>query len=86
MGTVIGDEESFGIFVDSASQKSLRWRVGTWHEGWLLDAVKPREVTLRRELDVMTLPMPQPGQFVEGAARPAPAATRTGGRIVRRAR
>ncbi|MGY3450497.1 hypothetical protein [Bradyrhizobium sp. USDA 4353] len=84
VGTVIGDDESFGIFVDSGSQKSLRLRVGALHEGWLLDAVKPREVTLRRELDVMTLPMPPLGPFAEGAARPSHAATRTGDRSVRR--
>ncbi|WP_315719703.1 MULTISPECIES: hypothetical protein [unclassified Bradyrhizobium] len=86
VGTVIGDEESFGIFVDPVSQKSLRLRVGALHEGWLLYAVKPREVTLRRELASVTLPMPQLGQFAESVARPAPAATRTGDRITRRAR
>ncbi|GLH76059.1 hypothetical protein SSBR45G_09670 [Bradyrhizobium sp. SSBR45G] len=84
VGTVIGDEESFGIFVDPATQKSLRLRVGASHEGWLLDAVKPREVTLRRELEIVTLPMPQLGQFTEDA--PAPAAPAARDRMARRAR
>jgi len=89
VGTVIGDEESFGIFVDPSSQTPLRLRVGAAHEGWVLQSVQPRQVMLQKDVEMVALPMPQLGQAGDGesrmgAAAPAP----TGGRerMARRAR
>lgn len=90
VGTVIGEEESFGIFVDSSSQASLRLRVGASHNGWLLQSLKTREAMLQKERETVTLLMPQPGQTADGevaaspTAAPAPPAGRD--RVARRTR
>ncbi|MGJ4957108.1 hypothetical protein ACQR1H_15795 [Bradyrhizobium sp. HKCCYLRH2015] len=90
VGTVIGDEESFGIFVDAASQASLRLRVGASHEGWVLQSLRPREASLLKAPETVTLQMPQLGTAGSGDVQagpmtpPAPQAGRE--RMARRAR
>jgi hypothetical protein len=72
VGTVIGEEESFGIFVDPSSQTSLRLRVGASHDGWLLHSLKPREAMLQKERETVRLPMPQIGQTPDGEVASGP--------------
>ncbi|WP_035659348.1 general secretion pathway protein GspN [Bradyrhizobium sp. STM 3809] len=86
VGTVVSDDESFGIFLDPSSQASLRLRLGAEHEGWLLQSVKSRQVTLRKDGETVTLPMPQPGDgdLQTAGVAPAPPAARE--RMARRAR
>lgn len=89
VGTVIGDEESFGIFVDPSSQTPLRLRLGAAHEGWVLQSVQPRQVMLQKDLEMVALPMPQLGQAGDGEARTGAAAPAPPGgreRMARRAR
>lgn len=66
VGTVIADEERFGIFVDQATNQSLRLKVGDQHEGWTLRDVIGREATLEKDRLVARLAMPEPGRAVEG--------------------
>ncbi|WP_316161779.1 hypothetical protein [Bradyrhizobium sp. SZCCHNRI20481] len=72
VGTVIGDEESFGIFVDASSQASLRLRVGASHEGWVLQSLRPREASLLKALETVTLQMPQLGTTANSDVQAAP--------------
>jgi general secretion pathway protein N len=69
VGTVGGEEESFGIFVDQATKAALRLRVGEDYQGWKLRAVQGREVTLERDQQTTILSLPQPGAGALGAAR-----------------
>jgi len=80
VGTVIGESESFGLFIDQANKVSLRLRVGEQHDGWVLRAVRGREVTLERDLQAATLLMPQPGKGSDGEIRMAPANPATAAR------
>jgi general secretion pathway protein N len=73
VGTVIGESESFGLFIDQANKVALRLRVGEQHDGWVLRAVQGREVTLEKDLQAATLLMPQPGKGSDGEIRVAPA-------------
>jgi general secretion pathway protein N len=61
VGTVSGDDEQFGIFVDQTSRAALRLRIGEDYQGWKLRAVQGREVTLEYEQQTAILTMPQPG-------------------------
>jgi len=80
VGTVIGETESFGLFIDQANKVSLRLRVGEQHDGWVLRAVQGREATLEKDLHAATLMMPQPGKGSDGEIRMAPANPATAAR------
>ncbi len=85
VGTVVGDSESFGIFVDQSSKLSLRLRLGEEHEGWVLRAVQSREVILEKDPQKAILAMPQPGKGSAGQIQMPPSnpATAEGGRVQR---
>jgi hypothetical protein len=70
VGTVSGDDQSFGIFVDQSTRTALRLRLGEDYQGWRLRSVQGREVTLEREQQTTSFSLPEPG--AEGAAMPAP--------------
>ena len=80
VGTVIGETESFGLFIDQANKVALRLRVGEQHDGWVLRAVQGREATLEKDLHAATLMMPQPGKGSDGEIRMAPANPATAAR------
>ena len=61
VGTVSGDDERFGIFVDQTTKAALRLRIGEDYQGWKLRAVQGREVTLEYEQQSAILTLPQPG-------------------------
>jgi hypothetical protein len=61
VGTVSGDDERFGIFVDQTTKTALRLRIGEDYQGWKLRAVQGREVTLEYEQQSAILTLPQPG-------------------------
>ena len=66
VGTVSGDNESFGIFVDQTTKAALRLKVGEDYRGWKLRAVLGREVTLEYERQTAILTLPQPGTAAPG--------------------
>ncbi|WP_407154049.1 hypothetical protein [Bradyrhizobium sp. STM 3557] len=70
VGTVAGDSESFGIFVDNASSTALRLRVGEDYQGWRLRLVQGRDVSLERDQQTVVLSLPEPG--AEAGSVPAP--------------
>ena len=70
VGTVTGDDQSFGIFVDQGTRAALRLRVGEDYQGWRLRSVQGREVILERDQQTTSFSLPEPG--TDGAATPAP--------------
>ena len=66
VGTVSGDGESFGIFVDQTTKAALRLKVGEDYQGWKLRAVQGREVTLEYGQQTAILTLPQPGTVALG--------------------
>jgi len=77
IGTVIGNNESIGIFVDGASKDSVRLRTGEAHQGWVLRTVQGREITLENGRETVTLALPAPGSERPAIAPPPPAPTAT---------
>lgn len=67
VGTISGPDAGFALFLDTASRKTVRLRIGDEHEGWVLQAVAPREVTLGNGGATVTLALPA------RAAEPRPA-------------
>lgn len=66
VGTVSGDDQSLGIFVDQTSKATLRLKLGDDYQGWTLRSVHGREVTMARGELIETLKFPR-----SGAAAPA---------------
>lgn len=48
IGAVVGDSDAIAVFVDRQTQRVVRLRTGNSHAGWQLDAVMPREVTMKK--------------------------------------
>jgi hypothetical protein len=69
VGTVIGGDRSFGIFVDQTSKAALRLRLGEEYQGWRLRAVQGREATFARDQQTMVLNFPEPGTAAPVAPR-----------------
>ena len=61
VGTIVGDDEGFGIFLDQSTKTALRLKVGEDYQSWRLRSVQSREATFERDQEVVTLPLPQPG-------------------------
>jgi general secretion pathway protein N len=91
VGTITGDDQSFGIFVDRSSKAALRLKLGEEYQGWTLRSVQGREATLARDQQTAILSLPQPGAGEAGPLRvqaenvapipvPADPPPRTGGR------
>jgi len=60
VGTIVSDEDQFGIFVDQATKAVLRLRVGEDFQGWKLQSVRGREVAFQKNQQsfVVALPLP----------------------------
>jgi len=61
VGTVIGDDQSFGIFIDQATKTAIRLRLGEEYQGWHLQSVQGRDVSLERDEQKVVLSLPAPG-------------------------
>jgi general secretion pathway protein N len=58
VGTVTGEQEAFGIFLDQTANKIVRLRLGDDHHGWVLRQVRGREVILQRDGETAFLALP----------------------------
>ncbi len=74
VGTIAGDEEGFGIFLDQSTQAIFRLKVGEDHQGWTLRSVQGREATLQKDQRVVPLALPQPSVGQLAVEVPPPAA------------
>jgi hypothetical protein len=61
IGTVTGDTEAFGIFLDQTVNKIVRLKLGDLHGGWILRQVRGREVMLQKRDEIIFLALPPPG-------------------------
>jgi general secretion pathway protein N len=61
VGTVASDKEGIGVFLDRETNNIVRLRMGEGHAGWILRAVRVREVTLQNGGLTETLSLPPPG-------------------------
>jgi len=66
VGTIIGGDQSFGIFVDQTTKAALRLKIGEDYLGWRLASVQGRDVSLERDQQAMILSLPQPGTGAPG--------------------
>jgi hypothetical protein len=74
VGTVIGEKESIGVFLDQTTKDAIRLKPGEKHEGWTLQSVHGREATLQKDQQSVVLTLPLPGS--EQAAATSPPAER----------
>jgi hypothetical protein len=72
VGTIAGDDESYGIFLDESTKAALRLRVGDDYQGWRLRAIQGREVTIEKDQQGAVLTLPEPGGPSSGEVRLIP--------------
>jgi hypothetical protein len=60
VGTIVGDEDKFGIFVDQSTKAVIRLRVGEDFGGWNLRSIQGREASLEKNQKTVVLALPQP--------------------------
>src|SRR5215470_10602723 len=69
VGTVSGEQDAFGIFLDPTTNKIVRLRLGDDHKGWILRQVRGREVMLQKDRKTAFLALPPPGSKPAVAGR-----------------
>jgi general secretion pathway protein N len=69
VGTIIGGDQSFGIFIDPSTNAALRLKIGEDFQGWTLRSVQGREATLERDQQITLLSLPPPGAGATGQLR-----------------
>jgi len=67
VGTVAGGDSGIAVFVEQSTENTIRLRVNESHQGWTLNSIRGREVTLRKERKSSVLALAPPG----GNAEPA---------------
>jgi len=67
VGTVAGGDSGIAVFVEQSTENTIRLRVNESHQGWTLNSIHGREVTLRKERKSSVLALAPPG----GNAEPA---------------
>jgi general secretion pathway protein N len=60
VGTVAGDDDGFGIFLDQATNAVFRLRVGEEYQGWKLRSVRGRETIVEKDRQIVPLALSQP--------------------------
>jgi general secretion pathway protein N len=61
VGTVAGETEGIGIFLEQATNGIIRLRTGENHTGWILRSVQGREASFDKDHRTATLVLPPPG-------------------------
>lgn len=78
IGAVVGESDAIAVFFDRTNQGIVRLRQGDAHDGWVLSAVLPREVTLKKadQAEVLVLQRPDglKPALIPGVTQPIPAA------------
>jgi general secretion pathway protein N len=64
IGTVVGETEGIGVFLDQSTQGFVRIKTGEKHSGWVLRSVKPRAATFEKDNQTETLSLPKPQDAV----------------------
>lgn len=74
VGTIAGDDEGFGIFLDRSAHAALWLKTGQDYRGWTLRSVRGREAVMEKDRQHAVLTLPEPGQQT-GPVRLVPADT-----------
>lgn len=72
VGTIVGDASGFGLFIDPATKRAIRLKIGHAYRGWVLRTVREREVVLEKNHLDAILSLPKPGQGKTAAPRHFP--------------
>ena len=72
VGTIAGQDESFGIFLDQSTKTALRLKVGEDYQGWKLQTIRGREATLEKDEHAAVMTLPDPGNSASGSIRLIP--------------
>jgi hypothetical protein len=72
VGTIAGEDEGFGIFLDQSTKTALRLKVGDDYQGWKLKAIRGREVTMQKDEQAAVLSLPEPGESSNGPVQLIP--------------
>src|SRR5262249_32377880 len=75
LGTVVGETDSIGVFLDETSKDVIRIRTGASHDGWTLSSVHRRAASFEKNRQETTLMLAPPGS----EQPPSVAAARSGG-------
>ena len=76
IGTIVGDGDSIGVFLEAGTDKVLRLHTGEGHEGWILREVDGRKATLDNDTTSAVLVLPAAGSDPQDAV-PSPYARGT---------
>jgi general secretion pathway protein N len=71
VGTIIGESEGIGVFIDQATNDIIRLHTGQDHDGWILRKVRGRETVFEKEDRTATLALPAPDAPAGSAQVPA---------------
>ena len=58
VGTIVGETQRVGVFVDQVTKNIIRLKTGQGHDGWTLGAVEGREATFKKDKREATLSLP----------------------------
>ena len=72
VGTIASEDESFGIFLDQSTKAALRLKVGEDYQGWKLQTIRGREVTMKKDGHAAIMTLPEPGEKASGSVRLIP--------------
>ena len=61
VGTVAGEDSSVAVFVEQVTDTTVRLRVNESHQGWTLQSIRGREVTLLKDRESSVLALAPPG-------------------------
>jgi hypothetical protein len=79
VGTVVGEQEGIGVFIEQSTQKVFRLKIGEAHEGWILRSIQRRAVSLEKGGRQIVVEMP-------GVAPVLPQTSTSPTRILKRVR
>lgn len=68
VGTVAGEDSGIAVFVEQASENTVRLRINESHQGWTLSSILGREVTLLKGRKSSVLALAPPGGTSEPAS------------------
>jgi general secretion pathway protein N len=60
LGTVVGESQSIGIFLDDTTKDVVRLKMGEGRRGWDLRSVRGRDVTLEKNSRAIIVALPPP--------------------------
>jgi hypothetical protein len=72
LGTLAGDGQGVGIFVNDADKSTLRLRTGEDHEGWVLRSIRSGEAIFEKGDRTATLALPLLGPVTQAPASRMP--------------